>query len=356
MANSVGEISSIRCTYKWIIDNFCIRCKDVGEVMKSPVFTTTDAGEVHEWRLSLYPKGNKDENKDYFSIFVYNLSDATLKANIWLEILDVEGIEAVQEAMSEHVFGDNVNNYGFPRFVKREFVEDKENNILRGDKLTIVCKITIITPNNEAIAFKQTAPSLKRRIIPSLLMLKRKNIENQQLVTDFEQLVDDKEFSDVELTVEDDNKTLWAHKSILGKRSRVFAAMFRNDMSEKRENKVKIVDVRHEVLLEMLRYMYTGKVNGIKTIAGELLIAADKYSLDGLRLMCGEVLADDVDVDNAFERIKLAVQHRVNTLKAKVIEFMVEHASEMVNKSEFQQLPCNIICEVCSALAAEKKK
>ncbi|XP_001601681.2 protein roadkill [Nasonia vitripennis] len=357
-SNSVGEISSIKCTYKWVIKNFCAGCKSVGEVMKSPVFTKLDSGYLRKWRLRLFPKGNKDECKDYVSIFLCNLNNVDLKADAYFSILDNKGLETFYEFLPNHVFNHNTYS-GFSTFVKRECIEDKDWNMLCDDKLAIVCKISLITPNehiaNEETEKKETSTKVYRpKIYPASLMIQRKYTESKQLLADLEQMMDEQEFSDIELTVED--KTLRAHKSILGKRSRVFAAMFRNDMCEKRENKVKIVDVRHEVLQEMLRYMYTGKVNGIETMTDELLIAADKYSLDGLKGMCGEVLANDVNKSNAMDRLKFAVLHRVDVLRAKVIEFVVESACDIVDNPEFQQLPANVICEVCSVFAADKKK
>lgn len=59
-------------------------------------------------------------------------------------------------------------------------------------------------------------------------------------------------------------------------RSPVFAAMFEHEMEERKQNRVAISDVDHEVLKEMLRFIYTGKAPNLEKMADDLLAAADK--------------------------------------------------------------------------------
>lgn len=56
----------------------------------------------------------------------------------------------------------------------------------------------------------------------------------------------------------------------------VFAAMFEHAMEESKHNRVEITDVDHEVLREMLRFIYTGMASNLEEMAGDLLAAADK--------------------------------------------------------------------------------
>jgi speckle-type POZ protein len=66
----------------------------------------------------------------------------------------------------------------------------------------------------------------------------------------------------------------------------VFAAMFEHDMEEGQSNNVIITDIDNEVVFEMLRFIYTGKVNHREKMAFDLLAAADKYDLGRLKIMC----------------------------------------------------------------------
>lgn len=59
----------------------------------------------------------------------------------------------------------------------------------------------------------------------------------------------------------------------------MFAAMFEHEMEERKHNRVEITDVDHEVLREMLRFIYTGRAANLEKMADDLLAAADKVRL-----------------------------------------------------------------------------
>ena len=65
---------------------------------------------------------------------------------------------------------------------------------------------------------------------------------------------------------------------IISARSMVFNAMFAHEMEESKQNRVDITDVDHEVMREMLRFIYTGKAPNLDKMADDLLAAADKVS------------------------------------------------------------------------------
>ena len=58
--------------------------------------------------------------------------------------------------------------------------------------------------------------------------------------------------------------------------------MFNNPMSE--NNKVDIVDVSGDVFEELLTYIYIGELNILDDLVGELVIAADKYRIEDLKI------------------------------------------------------------------------
>jgi len=94
------------------------------------------------------------------------------------------------------------------------------------------------------------------------------------LSEDLSGLFESQKFSDVILSV--NGREFFAHKAILAARSPVFAAMFEHEMEEKKQNRVEITDMDHDVLREMLRFIYTGKAPNLEKMADDLLAAADK--------------------------------------------------------------------------------
>ena len=87
----------------------------------------------------------------------------------------------------------------------------------------------------------------------------------------------DTENSDVVLKCQ--GEEIPAHTLLLGARSPVFKAMFQSEMSESINKEVKIDDVEADVLKEMLRFMYSAKVDESFIKFQELLIVADKYQI-----------------------------------------------------------------------------
>lgn len=60
-------------------------------------------------------------------------------------------------------------------------------------------------------------------------------------------------------------------------------------MEERKQNRVAITDVDHEVLKEMLRFIYTGKAPNLEKMADDLLAAADKVRKINLTSTVGTV-------------------------------------------------------------------
>ena len=97
--------------------------------------------------------------------------------------------------------------------------------------------------------------------------------------------------------------------------------MFTSEISEKQENHVNIVDVSHEIFKEMIYYIYNEEVPKLDEYAYELLQAADKYKLDGLKSICEEKLVQIISVDNTVLLLMLADQYQALYLKQEVLKF-----------------------------------
>jgi speckle-type POZ protein len=129
-----------------------------------------------------------------------------------------------------------------------------------------------------------------------------------------------------------------AHKNILAARSPVFKAEFFGEMVEKTSKCVEITDMDPEVFKAMLHFIYTDMmpgefVNQLEAVdrmamAQHLLVAADRYGLDRLRIMSEQRLSLSISIDTVASALALAAQLNCSRLKAKCIEFMIEASSE----------------------------
>ncbi|XP_055840550.1 protein roadkill-like [Episyrphus balteatus] len=114
--------------------------------------------------------------------------------------------------------------------------------------------------------------------------------------------------------------------------------MFEHEMEEQQSSRVVITDVDHEVLQEMLQYIYTGQSPNIEKMANHLFVAADKYALEQLKLLSEEALFLGLSIETVAETLVLADMHSAHQLKVKTIEFFKSHANEVLKTSEWKNL------------------
>lgn len=105
-------------------------------------------------------------------------------------------------------------------------------------------------------------------------------------------------------------------------RSEVFAAMFRHDTKENQENRIEIDDFSHEVVTEMIGYIYTGEAPNLSKMAEELIGIAHKYKLERLKKLCEAHIAENLSIENASSTLKLADLYRADELRSMCIEFI----------------------------------
>ncbi|OXU23128.1 hypothetical protein TSAR_012762 [Trichomalopsis sarcophagae] len=123
--------------------------------------------------------------------------------------------------------------------------------------------------------------------------------EKSSMQDDLENLLKLKKFSNVNIIV--GNKEFPVHKNILSVRSPVFSAMFEANMRESIENVVEVNDSSPEIMNELLQFIYTDNVNLEVVPIMELLTAADKYQVEGLRVKCLESIMANLSTENFAE-------------------------------------------------------
>jgi speckle-type POZ protein len=156
------------------------------------------------------------------------------------------------------------------------------------------------------------------------------------LIAHFQQLFNTKSLADVIVDVQ--GQKFDVHKLILCARSPVFFAMFENDFTEKKTNTFEVEDIAPEVFLEVLRFIYTDKVEKLDEMAPQLLAAADKYMLDLLKTKCEIALARNVTLENCGQLLILAHLHCAKDLKKILLDFVRCYSSEVAVTSNWLTL------------------
>jgi speckle-type POZ protein len=121
-----------------------------------------------------------------------------------------------------------------------------------------------------------------------------------------------------------------AHRCILAARSMVFKAELFGAMKEKDAHCIKIQDMEPAVFEALLHFVYTDSLpddcddNAADNIMAmqHLLVAADRYGLDRLRLLCEAKLCRDIDVQTVATTLALAEQHHCTQLRGACIGFI----------------------------------
>ena len=151
------------------------------------------------------------------------------------------------------------------------------------------------------------------------------------LMSDFEKSFLDPQFSDFVLLCQ--GEEVQVHKFVLSSRSPVFAAMFQSQMSENVKGEMTIDDVEKDVLKELLRYMYSAKVDASFAKFQELLIVADKYQVEELIKYCGLKLAESLNKDNAFQIGSFAELHNAEALMKTCVRYILNNQHDNLHKN-----------------------
>lgn len=300
------QVKVVKFSYMWTINNFSFCREEMGEVLKSSTFSSGPNDKM-KWCLRVNPKGLDDESKDYLSLYLLLVScpKSEVRAKFKFSLLNAKREETkAMESQRAYRFVQG-KDWGFKKFIRRDFLLDEANGLLPDDKLTLFCEVSVV----------QDSVNISGQ--SNMNMLK---VPECQLSDDLGNLWECSRFTDCSLYV--GGQEFKAHKSILAARSPVFNAMFEHEMEESKKNRVDISDVDPDVFKEMMGFIYTGKAPNLEKMADNLLAAADKYALERLKVMCEEALCNSLSVENVADTLILADLHSAEQLKAQAIDFI----------------------------------
>ncbi|XP_053482112.1 speckle-type POZ protein-like A [Ictalurus furcatus] len=300
------QVKVVKFSYMWTINNFSFCREEMGEVLKSSTFSSGPSDKM-KWCLRVNPKGLDDESKDYLSLYLLLVScpKSEVRAKFKFSLLNAKREETkAMESQRAYRFVQG-KDWGFKKFIRRDFLLDEANGLLPDDKLTLFCEVSVVQ-DSVNISGQSNTNVLK--------------VPECQLSDDLGNLWECSRFTDCTLCV--GGQEFKAHKSILAARSPVFNAMFEHEMEESKKNWVDISDVEPDVFREMMGFIYTGKAPNLEKMADSLLAAADKYALERLKVMCEESLCSSLCVENVADTLILADLHSAEQLKAQAIDFI----------------------------------
>ncbi|KAF8762588.1 hypothetical protein HU200_009299 [Digitaria exilis] len=148
-------------------------------------------------------------------------------------------------------------------------------------------------------------------------------------------LLDGGDGSDVSFDVA--GETFHAHRAVLVARSPVFKAQLLGSMADASTDRITLHSIHPETFRFLLRFIYTDALQGghDEELEGssssskamerleDLLVAADMFQLDRLKLVCAQKLWERVSPDNVAAMLGFAETHGCPELKKRCIDFFV---------------------------------
>ncbi|KRG07797.1 uncharacterized protein Dmoj_GI14159, isoform D [Drosophila mojavensis] len=152
--------------------------------------------------------------------------------------------------------------------------------------------------------------------------------------------------------IEDKNASLQvhsfkAHRVIVAARCEWFKKALMSGMQESIKRKVVITDTSPVIFRRLLLYIYGAPID--RTVGAdqicELMLLADRYSIDNLKEICESTLNSLIDEDSVVVLLGIADRYFATLLKSNCISFLSKHAH--LTKSEiFKELPQALQVEV----------
>ncbi|CAM0880706.1 unnamed protein product [Alopecurus aequalis] len=202
------------------------------------------------------------------------------------------------------------NGVSADRFVTRSELES--SRYLKDDCFTVRCDLTVFTKEVRAEPVVKVPPP----VLPHHLC----------------QLLSSQEGSDVSFKV--GRETFVAHRCVLAARSSVFKAELLGPMREHKARCIHIDDMDAGVFRALLHFIYTDELpttmkEEATTMAQHLLVAADRYDMERLKLVCEDKLGRHLDVGTAATTLALAEQHQCPQLKDAVLVFLCSSTANL---------------------------
>ncbi|XP_037417185.1 uncharacterized protein LOC119280444 [Triticum dicoccoides] len=234
-----------------------------------------------------------------------------------------------------------------------------ESRYVQDDHLTILCTVEVLRAEEEESAIAEDMQKLL------FLLSEPKSTTPTCMLPDVTFVVEQAEIQ--------------AHRLVLAMRSPVFAAELLGDMREGTTRHVMVEDMSASTFRAMLRFIYTDELpikgkttneRGCKQKCAarrrvdkalDLLVAADRYDLEKLRLMCEKILSESIDTASVIPTL-MAVhgRHSCRQLEASCIEYLASDANVYANvkaTEEYKELEdscCSFLANVMDEVATCK--
>ncbi|CAL4924973.1 unnamed protein product [Urochloa decumbens] len=276
----------------------------------------------HTWAIKYYPNGSTPAAADHVSLFLLlcNPGEAALMVKLMFSLIDEVEKQAPSYvgARTPCRFAAHSDDWGFEKFMKKDVLEQSSEHFnVDDDSFTVRCDMVVVVAG-KIHAAEDVVPAVCRPPSPA---------PPPDWPRHFQALLRSGQGADVRFRVE--GRTFAAHRCVLAARSPVFSAELYGGMKESVATgvAVEIRDVGSDVFGSLLHFVYTDSLpeqteEEDASMAPHLLVAADRYDMERLKVICEEKLCHRIEVSTAGNMLVLAEQHGCRRLKEACFEFL----------------------------------
>ncbi|KAL6883642.1 hypothetical protein ACP4OV_011056 [Aristida adscensionis] len=264
------------------------------------------------WRIAFFPNGASDESEwSYEFAFMAEKPAPFFRKRI-------EKVSSKGPVV--HSFSGGSSS-GFPKFIQKVAMESRSGAI-KNDSLTVRCGIVVFDELRPEADGAEVAA--KTTFVPPF-----------DLHRHLGDLLRSGQGADVAFEV--GGETFRAHRCVLAARSPVFSAELFGAMMESSTTAAGVVvlqvgDMDAQVSRALLCFLYTDSLPELRkeeedAMHQHLLVAADRYGAERLKLICEDKLRDDIDVGKVATILTLAEPHQCHVLKKACLDFLSDPAN-----------------------------
>jgi len=159
--------------------------------------------------------------------------------------------------------------------------------------------------------------------------------DDSTIIQDLKRFVNNELLSDITFVVE--GRRVYAHK-LLCLRCPYFYNMLTGEYMESRASELVVEDVRHDIFLLFLEFLYSDRVDVTLDVAMELFQAADRFGADRLKKRCEEVMHKAITVDTAAHILLAADVHNAEVLRERCMRFILTHFDAVSVSPGFEEM------------------
>uniref|UniRef100_A0A0N5BGV9 BTB domain-containing protein n=1 Tax=Strongyloides papillosus TaxID=174720 RepID=A0A0N5BGV9_STREA len=273
--------------------------------------------------LDIQLNAHEAKFKDYVSLFLRFNEFSCLKilALCKFSISRADGKEEYKSVVGVEKFDANKKSYCLKKFINRNDLLNRKSKLLPGDRLTVFFEIFYLCDDIN------TYDLSKATFIEEPLNM---------FLDDMSKMLNSSRYCDCIIKV--GNHEINVHKCILDARSEVFHSTLKYKPTGTQASIIEMSEFRLEVVKEMLNYVYTGKSPRMDEMAIEMLEIAEKYKLEGLKMIATESLLNSLNVVNVCEYLEKSEIYSAEILKEFAIRYIYLNGKEVVKSEKWRRI------------------